>query len=227
MSVKKITSFLIVLASCLMLFVATAEEEPTSETPDEFAAIAGQNYEMVTPAQPTQSGGKIEVLEIFWYGCPHCYDFDPALEAWVENKADDVEFRRMPGIFRKNWVPHAKAYYAAEKLGILDDFHTSLFTEIHEYNKRIFTEDAIFSFVERLDGVDIDAFKQAYNAFSTESKVKQATRLSRAYGIRGVPAIIINGKYWSSGSLAGNYPDLLKVVDALVDKERSKTTGNK
>jgi len=227
MPVKKIINTLIVLTSCLTFFVVAAQEEanPTASDADEFALIAGQNYQMVVPAQPTKAGNKIEVLEIFWYGCPHCYDFDPALETWVENKPDDVDFRRMPGIFRKNWEPHAKAYYAADKLGVLEQFHTSLFTEIHEYNKRIFTEEAIFSFVESLDDVDSEAFKKAYNAFSTESKVKQATRLSRAYGIRGVPAIIVNGKYWTSSSLAGSYPELLKVVDALVDKERNTAAG--
>ena len=224
MMLKKISGLFIVLASCLALFTVTAEES-NEEAVAEFAAIAGHNYEMVSPAQPTQSKDKIEVLEIFWYGCPHCYDFDPELEAWLGKKPDDVEFRRMPGVFRKNWMPHARAFYAAEKLNILDTFHTALFEAMHRDNKKIYSDDTIFEFVEGLEGVDSKAFKKAYNAFSVESKVKQATRLSRAYGIRGVPAIIVNGKYWSSGSLAGSYPELLKVVDALVDKERKKAAG--
>ena len=224
MMVKKVSGVLIVLFSCLAFFVVTAEES-AEETSEEFAAIAGHNYEMVTPEQPTKSGDKIEVLEIFWYGCPHCYDFEPALDEWLQTKPADVEFRRMPGIFRKNWMPHAKAFYTAEKLGIQDKIHQPLFDAIHRDNKRISTDDEILEFVENLDDVDIDGFKKAYNAFSVESQVKQAMRLSRAYGIRGVPAIIVNGKYWSSGSLAGSYPELLKVVDALVDKERKKAAG--
>ena len=224
MMVKKISGVLIVLFSCLAFFVVTAEES-AEETSDEFAATAGHNYEMVTPEQPTKSGDKIEVLEIFWYGCPHCYDFEPALDEWLQAKPADVEFRRMPGIFRKNWVPHAKAFYTAEKLGIQDKIHQPLFDAIHRDNKRISTDDAVLEFVESLDDVDIDSFKKAYNAFSVESQVKQAMRLSRAYGIRGVPAIIVNGKYWSSGSLAGSYPELLKVVDVLVDKERKRAAG--
>ena len=226
MMLKKISAVFVVLATSLAFFVATAEESKQDEAAAEFAVIAGHNYEMVSPAQPTQSKGKIEVLEIFWYGCPHCYDFDPELETWLENKPDDVEFRRMPGVFRKNWMPHARAFYAAEKMGILDTFHIALFEAMHKDHKRINSDDAIFDFVEGLEGVDSKEFKKAYNAFSVESKVKQAMRLSRAYGIRGVPAIIVNGKYWSSGSLAGGYPELLKVVDALVDKERKKAAGN-
>ncbi len=225
MSVKKIPTLFAILALCLASSVITAEE--VKSEPAEFAAIAGHNYEMVTPAQPTQSEDKIEVLEIFWYGCPHCYDFEPALEAWLEEKPDDVEFKRMPGIFRKNWMPHARAFYAAEKLGIQDKIHTPLFEAIHRDNKLLSTDDAVLDFVESLDDVDMAAFRKAFKAYSVESKVKQATRMSRAYGIKGVPAIIINGKYWSSGSLAGSYPELLKVVDVLVDKERKKAVGGK
>jgi len=222
--VKNIFASLIVLISGLAIFAANADESK-KEAPAEFAAIAGYNYEMVTPPQPTQSKGKIEVLEIFWYGCPHCFHFEPVLEKWLKSKPDDVEFRRMPGIFRKNWMPHAKAFYAAEKLGILDKIHTPLFNAIHRDNKRLFTDDAILNFIDGLDDVDGKAFRKAYNSYSVESEVKQAMRLSRAYGIRGVPSMIINGKYWSSGSLAGSYPEMLKVVDALVDKERKKATG--
>ncbi len=226
MMMKKISALLVVLVSGLAFYASNAEESE-QETAAEFAAIAGHNYEMVTPQQPTQSKDKIEVLEVFWYGCPHCYHFEPVLDKWLESKPDDVEFRRMPGIFRKNWMPHAKAFYAAKKLGILDKIHKPLFDAIHKDNKRLFTDEAILDFVDGLEGVDGKAFRKAFNAYSVESKVKQAMRLSRAYGIRGVPAIIINGKYWSSGSLAGSYPELLKVVDALVDKERKKAAGTK
>ena len=228
MSVKKIFSFFIILLSSMMVYTVFAEDhghaeqDNTEETAEGVTLLAGHNYELVTPAQPTQSGDKVEVLEIFWYGCPHCYHFEPDLHAWIENKADDVEFRRMPGVFRQNWVPHAKAFYTAQKLGVLDKIHTPLFDAMHQDGRKISSDEAILDFVDELDEVDGDAFRKAYNAFSVESKVKQAMRLSRAYGIRGVPAIIVNGKYWTSGSLVGSYPKLLKVVDALVDKERKK-----
>ncbi len=225
MSVKKVLGFLIVLVSSLGFFLATAEEPSQVSKEDEFAPIAGYNYEMIVPPQPTESKGKIEVVEVFWYGCPHCYHFEPILEKWLESKPDDVEFKRMPGVFRRSWVPHAKAYYAAQKLGILDKIHRPLFDAIHEYNKKLFSDEAVLDFITELDDVDGDAFRKAFNAYSTESKVKQAMRLSRAYGIRGVPSMIINGKYWTSGSLAGSYEEMLKVVDALVDKERKKAAG--
>ena len=91
----------------------------------------GDGYMTITPAQPTQSEDKIEVVEVFWYACPHCFDFEPHISKWLETKPDDVEFRRMPGIFRKNWIRHAKAYFTAEKLGVLDVILTSLFDATH------------------------------------------------------------------------------------------------
>lgn len=220
MSLKQ---FIRLAVLCLVPTIcASSASAETEEKLKEFAAVARVNYEMVVPAQPTQSGNKIEVLEIFWYGCPHCYDFEPTLDEWLESKPDDVVFRRMPGIFRKNWVPHAKAFYAAEKLGIFDKVHMPLFDAIHKKGKTLTNDETVLKFVSSLDGVDAKAFKKAYNSFSVESKVKQATRMSRNYGIRGVPSLVINGKYYSSGSIAGSYDDLLKVVDILIEKERKR-----
>lgn len=224
MSVQKITGLIVLLTSFFIFNVSIAEEE-ASQPAEDFAALAGYNYELVSPPQPTESKDKIEVLEIFWYGCPHCYHFEPELEVWLERKPDDVIFRRMPGIFRSSWRPHARAFYAAEKLGILDKIHTPLFDAIHRDNQQLNTDEEILEFVDGLEGVDGKAFRKAFNSFSVEGKVKQAMRLSRAYGIQGVPSLIVNGKYFSSGSIAGSYPELLKVIDALVDKERSKSAG--
>ena len=107
---------------------------------------AADGYNVISPPQPTHTGKKIEVLEVFWYACPHCYDFEPYVKEWLQNKPDDVEFRRMPGIFRKNWIPHAKAYFTAEKLGVLDTIHTPLFDAIHKQRKKIHDDDAIKKF---------------------------------------------------------------------------------
>lgn len=210
------------LMSLAFASVVRAEAGNTEAESAEAAVelIAGFNYELVTPAQATESGSKIEVVEVFWYGCPHCYDFEPTVNAWKETLPDDVEFRRMPGVFRSSWVPHAKAYYAAEKLGMLDQIHSQLFDAIHRDNIQVMTDDDILDFVGSLNGVDADAFKKAYNSYSVKTKVKQAMKMSRAFGITGVPAVVVNGKYWSSGNVAGSYPELMRVVDALVEKER-------
>ena len=182
---------------------------------------AKEPYSRIVPAQPTQSVDKIEVLEVFWYGCPHCYDFEPHLKAWLENIPEDVEFRRMPGVFSKSWIAHAKAYYTAEKLGVLDKIHSPLFEALHKDRKRIYTEGELKDFfVSR--GVDGEEFTRVFNSSEIETKFKQAFVMGQRYKITGVPAVIINGKYMTSGSLAGSYDNVLKTIDNLVDKERGE-----
>ncbi len=178
-------------------------------------------YTRIVPAQPTQSVDKIEVLEVFWYGCPHCNDFEPHIDKWLETKADDVEFRRMPGIFSKHWVAHAKAFFTAEKLGVLDKIHSSLFDALHNKKKRIYTEDELKDFFVS-KGVDGDEFTRIFNSSEIETKFKQAFVMGQRYKITGVPAVIINGKYMTSASLAGSFDNVLKTIDDLVAKERGE-----
>ena len=181
--------------------------------------IAIDGYVEITPSQPTQTGDNIEVLEIFWYGCPHCYDFEPFINKWLERKPDDVVFRRMPGIFRKDWIPHAKAYFTAEKLDVLNKIHSSLFTAIHKKKKPIYDDRSIKKFFLEHD-VDKQEFKKIYTSDETGTKVKQAYVMGQRYKITGVPAIIVNGKYMVSGSTAGSFENITKVIDLLIEKER-------
>ena len=185
---------------------------------------AADGYVEISPAQPTQTGDKIEVLEIFWYACPHCNDFQPYLETWLENKPDDVEFRRMPGIFRKSWAPHAKAYYTAEKLGVLDAIHGPLFAAIHRQRKKVHDDKAIRKFFIS-NGVDKGDFKKVYESDEVDTKVKQAFVMAQRYKVTGVPAVIVNGKYLVSGSTAGSFPNVLKVIDQLIGRERANIAG--
>lgn len=189
-----------------------------------FASInllAEEAFTRIVPAQPTQTDDKIEVVEVFWYGCPHCYDFEPYVEKWLATLPEDVEFRRMPGIFNKNWVDHAKAYFTAEKLGVLDKTHTALFDALHKQKKRIFSEQELKEFFVS-KGVDGDEFTRVFNSSEIETKFKQAFVMGQRYKITGVPAVIINGKYMTSGSLAGSYDNILKTIDELVDTERQQ-----
>ena len=181
--------------------------------------FANDGYVEITPAQPTQSGNKIEVLEVFWYGCPHCYDFEPFINEWLENKPEDVVFRRMPGIFRKDWIPHAKAYFTAEKLNILNKIHSTLFTAIHTEKKQIYDDSSIKKFFLKHD-VDKKEFRKAYESDEVDTKVKQAYVMGQRYKITGVPAIIVNGKYMVSGSTAGSFENVMKIIDMLIEKER-------
>ena len=176
-------------------------------------------YKLIIPVQPTQSDSKIEVLEVFWYGCPHCYDFEPHIENWLKDLPEDVEFRRMPGIFNKSWIAHAKAYFTAEKLGVLDKIHSPLFDALHRERKRIYTEDELKDFFIS-KGVDGDEFSKVFNSSEIETKYKQAFVMGQRYKITGVPAVIVNGKYMTSASLTGSYENLLKTIDELIVKER-------
>jgi thiol:disulfide interchange protein DsbA len=186
--------------------------------------VPGQGYNVISPEVPTQTGDKIEVLEVFWYACPHCYDFEPYVKEWLASKPDDVVFRRMPGIFRKNWIPHAKAFYTAEKLGVLDKIHSPLFDAIHKERKKIHDDAAMKKFFVK-QGVDEDEFTKVYESEEIDIKAKQAFVMGQKYKITGVPAIIVNGKYMISGSTAGSFENVLKITNALVDKERASTVS--
>lgn len=186
-------------------------------------AAAGRDfedsYQRVRPPQPTLTPSGIEVLEIFWYGCPHCYSLEPHLEKWLESKPENVEFVRLPGVLNTSWIPHARAFYTAQKLGVLDQIHRPLFDALHRDRKAIFSEGDLREFFEA-HGVDGKEFTRVYHSSEVETRLKQALVLARNYKVTGVPALIVNGKYLTSASLAGNHEDMLKVVDRLVERER-------
>ncbi len=175
-------------------------------------------YELITPAQPTQNQDKIEIIEFFWYGCPHCYSFEPVLTEWLKTKPDNVEFIRQPAIFSSLWGKHAKAFFTAEALGVLDKVHTDLFDAIQNKKQKLTSEDQLATFfVAR--GVDETEFRNTFNSFLVDAKLRQAKSMAPRYGITGVPAIVINGKYKTSGPLAGSQDKITAVMDRLILKE--------
>lgn len=176
-------------------------------------------YVPIKPAQPTQTGDKIEVVEVFWYGCPHCYSFEPYLEEWLKDKPEDVAFIRIPGVLNQGWIPHAKAYYAAEKLGIVDKIHRPLFDAIHREKRQLHTEEQLAEFFAE-HGVPADQFKNVFNSKEVDTKIRQAYFLARDYKLTGVPSLVINGKYLTSGTHAGNFEGMLDVTDKLIEQER-------
>lgn len=185
-----------------------------------FQPVYAEPWVVLDTAQATDvAEGKIEVVEVFWYGCPHCYDFEPFLEEWLKTKADDVEFKRMPGIFRENWIPHARAYYTALELGVLDTVHQPIFDAIHRYHKQINSQSQLRKLFAE-NGVDEDAFDKAYESETVTDKVKKALLMGRRYQIRGVPSIVVNGKYLTGASIAGSFENMLKATDELVARER-------
>jgi thiol:disulfide interchange protein DsbA len=181
----------------------------------------GKNFRVVTPPQPTLSGEKVEVMEIFWYGCPHCHHFEPFINKWLETLPADVAFRRFPAIFRENWVPAARAFYAAEALGVSDKMHPALFKAIHEEQLELRSNEQWAEFFAGL-GVSEADFLKAWDSIEVATKVREAMAQVQNYGIEGVPAVIIGGKYQTSAGMegVGDYDTMLKVVNALVDKVR-------
>jgi thiol:disulfide interchange protein DsbA len=177
----------------------------------------GIDFVALKPAQPTETGEKIEVLEVFWYGCPHCWYLEPELKEWVATMPEGVAFRRMPATGPR-WEPHARGYYAAESLGKLDVFHEALFKAMQVEKRRIMTEDDLVKFAGGI-GIDPEEFRAAYNSFYVETRVKKADEMGRRYGIDGVPAVIINGKFRTSPSQTGSQERMMEVLNALVAQE--------
>ena len=180
-------------------------------------------YEPI-PAQPTATGNNIEVLEFFWYGCPHCYSLEPYLEKWQTTKADDVQLRRVPAILGKNWIPHARAYFTAEKLGIVNKIHRPLFEAIHKDKKPILDEKSLRDFFATM-GVDKDEFTRIYESNEISEKIQEAFVLGQQYQITGVPTVIVNGKYRTSSSMAGGNANLIETINQLTAKERKQASG--
>jgi len=181
--------------------------------------LVGEDYEKVVPAVPAAEAGKVQVVEMFWYGCPHCYDFDPVLDEWLKHKPANVEFVRIPAIFNNvRWRLHAQAYYTAEVLEVLDKFHKPFFDALQKRKLRMASKEEIQQFFAGL-GVDAKTFDDAFESFAVQAKVRRAADLSRQYGISGVPTIIVNGKYRVDGPMAKSYARLTQIMDALIAKE--------
>lgn len=180
----------------------------------------GQGYETINPAQPTHDPNKIEVMEFFWYGCPHCYEFEPLLKAWVAKLPKNVEFIRQPAALNDDWAKHAKAYYTADALGVVDKIHADFFDAVQK-GESLETEDELAKFFAKY-GVKEADFKEAFNSFPVDSKLRQSNVIAARYGITGVPAIIINGKYKTNGKLAGSHEKMLDVMSELIKKEGAK-----
>lgn len=203
---KKIVGFALVIF--FVSFAALLKAEEQSST----------GYEAVSPPQPTANSAKIEVIEFFWYGCPHCYSFEPTLTTWLKAKPENVEFIRIPAIFNEQWGKHAKAYFTAEALGVIDKIHTDFFDAIQEKKQELETEDQLAKFFAA-HGVKEADFRETYNSFMIDAKMRQAPALAAKYGITGVPAIIVNGKYKTNGTLAGSQEKMIDVMNALIKKE--------
>lgn len=187
---------------------------------------AGADYRRLTPTQPTVTGAdKVEVAEVFWYGCSHCYEFEPYLERWRESKPSDVVFVRLPAVWNRQLRHHAQGYFTAEVLagsGALEDpeaLHKAFFREIHVNRNPLASEADLKKLFARY-GVSEQEFDRAWKSFEVDSKLKLADKLSRRYQITGVPTVVVNGKYAFGRGETGGYERVLEIVDELVERER-------
>jgi thiol:disulfide interchange protein DsbA len=180
----------------------------------------GKDYRTLEKRAPVEAqAGKIEVVEFFWYSCPHCNAFEPRLNAWLKNVPADVAFRRVPVAFRDDFVPQQRLFYTLEAMGKVDELHAKVFHEIHQNRQPTDREDRILAFMEK-NGVDRAKFQELYNSFSVSTKARRARQLQDQYQVDGVPAIGVAGRFYTDGTLAGSMDRALQVTEFLVAEAR-------
>lgn len=184
--------------------------------------VAGRDYKVLSTPQPTESEAQhIEVVEFFWYGCPHCNDLNPYLSRWLENKPDDVEFRYIPAIFRSSWAPAARVFYTMESLSLDKALHDKIYHAVHREKLDLSEESALFNWIEK-QGIDRDTFINAYHSFTVQNQTSRAAQLTRQYQLTGVPALVVDGRYLTSGKAGGLPQDTITVLNQLIEKVREE-----
>ena len=181
---------------------------------------SGKDYITLERPVATEAGnGKIEVLEFFWYSCPHCNQFEPAFEQWAKNAPKDVVVRRVPVAFRDDFVPQQRLYYTLEAMNLVEKMHIRVFTAIHGEKLMLNSDAAVLAWAEK-QGIDKAKFEQAYKSFGVATKAKRAVQLQNDFKIEGVPSLGVAGRFYIDGTLAGSMPRALQVADALIAQSR-------
>jgi protein dithiol oxidoreductase (disulfide-forming) len=190
-------------------------------------AVEGRDYQIMKRPQPTESGNKVEVLEFFWYGCPHCNTLQPSLQRWLKRKPADVEFRRVAAAFQESWVPLTRVYYTLDAMNLVDKLHHDVFAAIHDQKVRLSDPKVLLDWVAS-KGVDRQKFNDTYNSFSVQSRTQRAMEVTRAYDIPGTPAIVIDGRYLTAPSMVVSadksidYDRYFKIVDEVIAMARKQ-----
>ena len=189
--------------------------------PAQAGPVEGKHFVRLAQPLATNAGpGKIELLEFFWYGCPHCAAFEPMLDAWARQLPADVAFQRVPVAFSAEpYTAHQRIFYALDTLGLVGAMHKKVFHAIHQGRQRLDKPSEIAAFMAK-NGVDVAKFNEAYASFTTETRLKRANLLTDGYKIDGVPALGVQGRYFTSGALAGDHERALDVAEALMQRVR-------
>ncbi|HVY05794.1 MAG TPA: thiol:disulfide interchange protein DsbA/DsbL [Burkholderiales bacterium] len=208
---KSFAAILVVLASCLLSFAASA------------APVLDKEYSLVKPAQPQAAGTKgVEVLEFFNYACPHCYEFEPHLKEWLKNKPKNVDFHYVHAIFNERMFPLAKIFYSLEEMGLLEKMHDKVYFAIHQQQLNLTDRAILLKWIGE-QGVDARKFEAVYDSFSINNKVQRAAKMTRDYHIPGTPYLVIGGKFMTGPSMAVgangtvDHGRLAQIINELVD----------
>jgi thiol:disulfide interchange protein DsbA len=175
---------------------------------------ANVDYRLIE-RQPVQSGPRIEVIDFFWYGCPHCYDLQPALEEWVRRMPPDVMLRRIPAILRDNWAPHARIYYTLESLGELERLHQAVYHGYHVQELHMSKPDVMLQWAER-HGIERKKWADAYGSAEVTRKVERAKKLTVDYNVQGTPSLVVDGRYLTSPAMARSEQRMIPILDDLI-----------
>ncbi len=181
----------------------------------------GHGYQTIATPVPTNEPNKVQVVEIFWYGCSHCFLLEPYTQTWGKTIPSYVNFQYLPAVFSPNWLNHAKAFYMAKLFGIESKLHSKLYDAIHVYHRPLKTESALAQFFTHY-GVSKKEFKKQFNSFAIQSRLTQADARIRGYGVQGTPTFVVNGKYLVDAKTAGNNKNIYNVVNYLIQKEHNK-----
>lgn len=204
----------VVAASALTLPLAT----PAMAQARQFKE--GKDYtKLAKPLAPEAPAGKVDVIEFFWYSCPHCNAFESTFDAWVKAAPKDLSIRRIPVAFNASFVPQQKLYFTLESMGKLDAVHAKVFRAIHVEKLKLAKDDEIFAWVAQ-QGVDAAKFKEIYNSFTVSSQVRRASVLQEGYGVEGVPSMGVAGRFYTDGTMAGSMQTVLQVVEYLAGVAR-------
>lgn len=207
------------LLALLLPLAACSQEAATTPRFQE-----GQHYKRLSQPVRTRDSDKIEVVEVFWYGCHHCFDLEPLLKSWLADKPDDVDFRRSPAMWQPVMRVHARAYYTAKALDVLDRVHDPIYEALNLQEQALNSmEDVQRLFADH--GVDPAEFEDAWNDFGVKSQVRQADSRARSYGIRGTPELIVDGRYRVSEKMTGSKAAMFEVVDFLIEHIRAQSAA--
>lgn len=190
---------------------------------DDAPFKAGQHYKLVRTAQPPVDPARIEVAEVFWYGCVHCFQFETYVDKWLEKKPADVNFVRLPSsLGRPVGILHSKAFYAAEVLGVFERIHKPLFGAMHGEGRLMATQEDLRAFFAKNAGVKAEDFDAAFTGFAADNRVRRTETQLREMGIGSTPTVVIDGRWYTNGTLAGGYNQVFAVVDQLVKQAREE-----